>query len=267
MKAIFNKEIIDDNRMILDANDRALQYGDGLFETIVVGRNQINLLDYHYSRLIEGTKVLGFYLPKYFTFQYLNACISELKSCNKLLEPVRVKVQVWRSSGGFYEPLTNASNILITIQPHEPLNSLLGNVGIATTIKNYPSPFSQFKTINALQYILGSIERQKSSYDDLIILDQDGNISELLYSNIFWIKDEVFYTPSLHTGCVQGVMRSFLIDRIVYNKIELREIEVSPDELKHADHVFATNATGIIPITGVDGIEYPIFSQLNEIIN
>ena len=152
MKAIFNKEVIDDRRLILNVNDRAIQYGDGLFETIFAGRNQINLLDYHYSRLQQGSKVLGFNLPDYFSLQYLNTSISELKSSNKITGSVRVKVQVWRSSGGFYEPLTNTSNILIIIQPFKSQNKFLENVGIATSVLNYPSPYSQFKTLNALKY-------------------------------------------------------------------------------------------------------------------
>ena len=114
---------------------------------------------------------------------------------------------------------------------------------------------------------MGSIEKQKSGYEDLIILDQKENISELLYSNIFWIKKEVFYTPSLLTGCVKGVMRSYLIDRMQEKGIEYNEISASLDILRKVDHVFATNAAGIISITGIDGIEYEIYPRIVEIMD
>jgi len=266
MKAIFNKEIINDHNLLLDVDDRAIQYGDGLFETIIIGENHINLLDYHYSRLLEGVEALNIELPSYFTLQYLKTSIPELININKFIEPARIKVQVWRSSGGFYEPLSNSANILITIRHHKSPKNLLKNVGIATSTKNYLSPYSKFKTTNALNYILASIEKQNSNYDDLIILDQDGNISELLYSNIFWIKKDIFYTPSLNTGCVCGVMRSFLIDRIVHKGIELKEIRMRPDTLKNVDHVFATNAAGIIPIVGINGVRYKVYPGLNNIV-
>ena len=171
MKAIFNKEIFNDQKLILNVDDRAIQYGDGIFETIIIRDGTPDLLDYHYQRLKEGAKALGFNLPDYFTKQNLKTSILQLIKVNKLNSPVRIKVQVWRSSGGFYEPHSYSSNVLLTIRKHSDQKTVLKNVGILSSVKNYLSPYSQFKTSNALKYILGSIEKQKSNYDDMIILD------------------------------------------------------------------------------------------------
>jgi branched-chain amino acid aminotransferase/4-amino-4-deoxychorismate lyase len=266
MKVLFNKELIDNDHLFISIENRAFQYGDGLFETIIVGKGHVDLLDYHYSRLRKGTQTLSIELPGYFTNPYLKKSISKLVDLNEINGPVRIKLQVWRSSGGRYEPVSNSSNILITASPHNPEKRMLNNVGIARAIMNYPSPFSQFKTISALKYVLGSIEKQKTGNDDLIILDQMGNISELLYSNIFWIKDGVFYTPSLLTGCVKGVMRSYLIDKLKIKKINFYEIETSPDSLRDADYIFATNAAGITPIVKLFGQKFNVYSDLDQII-
>jgi branched-chain amino acid aminotransferase/4-amino-4-deoxychorismate lyase len=266
MKAIFNKEIINDQKLILNVDDRAIQYGDGIFETIIIRDRAPDLLDFHYQRLKEGAKVLGFNLPDYFTKQNLQTSILQLIKVNKLNNPVRIKVQVWRSSGGFYEPHSCSSNILLTVRKHSDQKTVLKNVGILSSVKNYLSPYSQFKTSNALKYILGSIEKQKSNYDDMIILDTEGHVSELLYSNIFWIKKEIFYTPSLDTGCVRGVMRSFLIDKMMEKGGYVEEIKTFPDRLNHVDHVFATNAAGFMPITRINGRDYEIYPDLNEIM-
>jgi branched-subunit amino acid aminotransferase/4-amino-4-deoxychorismate lyase len=267
MKAIFNKEIIDDQILKLDADDRALHYGDGLFETIIVGKNRINLLDYHYSRLAEGAEVLGILLPEYFTLTYLKGSISELVNLNQLSGTLRIKVQIWRSPGGLYEPSTNTCHILITIRSHLLTNTILKNVGIAQSVRNHPSPFSQFKTISALKYILASIEKHDKGYDDLVILDEKGRISELLYSNIFWIKKGIFYTPSLRTGCIKGVMRSYIVEKFMEKGIAFSEVNTPPAMLRDAEYVFATNAGGIVPIVEIDDIKYPIFSELHNMID
>jgi len=265
MKAIFNKEIFNDQKLLLNVDDRALQYGDGIFETIIFRNYDLNLLDYHYARLIEGSKVLGFNLPDYFTYQYLKTSMIQLVEVNRLNRPVRIKVQVWRSSGGFYEPHSNSSNVLLTVRNQNAQNPLLKNVGIASAVRNYLTPYSQFKTSNALKYILSSLEKQKLGYDDLIILDIDGHISELLYSNIFWINKDIFYTPSLETGCIRGVMRSYLMDKLMEKGVQVEEIKSLPDGLIHVDHVFATNATGIIPITRINGRDYEISPNMKAI--
>ncbi len=259
MKAIFNNEIINDKELSLEAEDRAFQYGDGIFETIIVRARSNKLLKYHYDRLKEGAAVLNFQLPSYFDIQYLKSSILKLIQENDINRTARIKVFSWRKKGGYYTPESRSSNLLINASIYLEEKEILNNVGISNSIRNHLSPYSQFKTMNSIKYILASIEKEDSGYDDMIILNEKDQVSELLYSNIFWVKNNIFYTPSLQTGCIKGVMRSYLIERLEEKGHSVKEVNVTPEKLLDADHVFATNASGIKHITNITGNRFKIF--------
>ena len=267
MKAIYNNEIISDVEPRMTVHDRAFQYGDGVFETVIFRDNHVNLLEYHYKRLAEGAAVLCFDLPEYLSVDYLKESFRQLQNFNQIEGPLRFKVQAWRFTGGFYEPESTMSNLLITVQKHSQRDNPLKNVGISNRIRNHWSPFSQFKTLNSLSYIVASLERKGSNHDDLIILDQEGYISELLYSNIFWFRDDIFYTPSLSTGCIRGVMRSHILDQLKLKGYPSMEVQAYPEDLGKSTHIFAANSAGITHITGFNGNNYTIFQKLEGIIN
>ena len=267
MKAIFNNEIINDKELLMDVDDRAFQYGDGVFETIIIRNNSSKLLKYHCNRLIEGARVLNFQLPAYFNIQFLESSIFMLIQENGIKSATRIKVQVWRKKGGYYKPESNISNLLITVNVHKDEVGTLKNVGISKSVNNHYTTYSEFKTLNALKYIIASIEKEESHFDDMIILDQIGNISELLYSNIFWIKKNIFYTPSLETGCIRGVMRSYLIERLKEKRIQLMEVKVTPEQVYMADYVIATNASGIRSIIGIADVQYKVYPDFEKIID
>ena len=110
------------------------------------------------------------------------------------------------------------------------------------------------------------MEKEDAGFDDMIILDEKGRISELLYSNIFWIKNGIFYTPSLQTGCIKGVMRSYLIDKLIIDGITLREVNSPPEKLFLADHVIATNASGIRSVIEIAEIRFDAYPELEKLI-
>lgn len=267
MKAIYNNEFIGDGDLCLTVYDRALQYGDGLFETIIIRQEQVNLIEYHHRRISAGAAVLCFELPEYLSVDYLKRSFHQLREINHLTGPLRFKVQVWRSAGGRYEPESASSNLLITVTNHMEGTKLLEHVGISKKIRNHYSVYSQFKTMNSLPYILASIEKKKAGHDDLVILDQNGFVSELLFSNIFWIREGIFHTPALNTGCIRGVMRSYVMDQCKARGISVKEVSAYPSELGRSEHIFATNAAGITHITGFNGRTFEIFQNIEEIVN
>ena len=266
MKAIYNNEIINDGELLIETDDRALQYGDGIFETIIIRKNPNKLIKYHYERLVNGAAALNFQLPIYFNLQYLESSIFKLIHENEIKYAARIKVQVWRKKGGFYRPESKTSNLLITVNAHIEEPETLKNVGISKSVTNNYTAYSQFKTLNAIKYIIASMEKDESSVNDLLILDQNGNISELLYSNIFWVKDSIFYTPSLETGCIRGVMRTYLIERLKETNIAFAEVNATPEQLYRAEYAFATNASGIRPIIGINNIPYNVYPDFDKII-
>ena len=267
MKAIYDRHIVDQENSGLPYSNRGFLYGDGLFETIIFRNGRVKYLQDHFERITGGCRTFSLALPDYFNIDYLDGEIRKLIEKNGLAEPVRIKLAVWRRSGGLYEPDRHDVHFLILVNRIDKM--VPGNksrVGFSTRVFNYQSLWSSFKTLSSLPYTLAGIEKKEKGFDDIILLDKDGNISEFLNSNIFWIRENVFYTPSLNTGCIRGVMRSCLIRKLKGMDIGVQEVEAGKDVLLKADHVFSANVGGLIPVTGIEGQVFEEYPDLQDLL-
>jgi branched-chain amino acid aminotransferase len=85
-------------------------------------------------------------------------------------------------------------------------------------------------------------------------------------SNVFWMKDEIIFTPSLSEGCVDGVFRRWLLEKLRDTRYELKEHACEISDLQNADEIFLTNAIrGIRPVKKFDDKNYPI-NKTRELI-
>ena len=240
MKAIFNSRLIEIDSLALNIKNRAFCYGDGLFETIVTGPNRINLTDFHLQRLTRACQVLELEPPQ-LSSQTLNEMISQLADINQLKGNIRAKIQVWREEGGLYTPEQSASSFLLQVaETTKPAFTEGGAVGVSESSKVSHNAISFAKTMSALPYVLAGIEMRQKNLDEIILLDDQGNLAETHSSNLFWVEGNKIFTPSLQTGCIEGIMR-----RLILETLEVKEVLAKPEILLQADSIFNSNASGI----------------------
>ncbi|MEN7551195.1 aminotransferase class IV [Rapidithrix thailandica] len=252
MHISYNFRVIPSTELKIPYSDRAFQYGDGLFETMVFQYGKVCYFQDHMYRLRSGMKAFSFDNLQRLDADLIFQHILQLVQYNRIEEQATVKIQVWRKEGGKYSPQSNDFNILISLRSrpgvttHHPIH-----LGISQTSQVTFSLWSQFKTCNALPYILAGIEKQQSPYDDLILLNQQGYLSECIASNLYWIKRDCLYTPSIQTGCVSGIFRKNLLRSLQTHGIPYQEVEEKAEVLHQADHVFTTNVQGIVSVNKV----------------
>jgi branched-chain amino acid aminotransferase/4-amino-4-deoxychorismate lyase len=240
MKAIFNSRITTLEKISLISKNRAFCYGDGLFETIVTGPQRINLIDLHLKRLKKGCEELNLDFQE-FNPEKIKRMIAEIAEENGISGTLRSRLQLWRKPGGLYSPSSKESEFLIEVSPStQPLFSMANGLGISEKANVNYSAISFAKTMSALPYVLAGIEMKERALDDIVLLNSAGYLAETHSSNLFWSKDNIVFTPALSSGCVEGVMRTFIM-----NQIEVKEVLASPSVLNFADSVFTTNASGI----------------------
>lgn len=244
MKAIFNDMVVAQLSLTLD--DRGLQYGDGLFETIIVKNGSIQLVENHVDRLKRGMRALQMEVPSYFTVAFFIEKITALTEINQLNTMV-VNIVVWRKPGGLYTPAWNQVNYLIKCRPYEEKEKTIRKMGICRSVSNTFQVYAAYKS-NSLKYVLAGLEKKEKALDDLIILDIKGNISETMDKNIFWQFGSDYFTPSLNTGCIAGVMREHLLASLIRQGKKVAQVESKPEVLKQADRIFACNASGIYEV-------------------
>jgi 4-amino-4-deoxychorismate lyase len=272
MKVLYDERIIDEAEFSLPFSSRAWRYGDGIFETMTLRNGEIWHWPLHWQRLSNAMSVLGLIWNKEMTWQNFTKEIEYLLDQEKIVDGV-VKIYVWRSGGGKYKPDTDLAEYCIAAESinHMDHKKTVPLAGFCTQVQNMPSPYSHFKRLNSLHYVLAAREMKAHGWGEIILCDYDDNVSEALYSNIFWYTKGRFYTPSLGTGCIEGTFRSAFIQYLKKSGIPVDEVKSKPGHMLSADSVFTTNAGGVQIIKQIGGHTFdmpPVVDDyLNELVN
>jgi branched-chain amino acid aminotransferase/4-amino-4-deoxychorismate lyase len=258
MKAIYNGQITKESSIMSLSGNRGFCYGDGMFETFAIHQGKIRLLGYHLDRLKNGLDILKLHPPDNFPAS-IKSFFDLLIRENTITGKARGRVYVWRSKGGLFTPEKQTSEYLITVEPSDFHSTrVCENAGICKSVTNYLSPFSSIKTLSALKYVLAGIEKKDRGLDEIILTDADGHISECLSSNMFIVKDQTFFTPPLSTGCIEGIMRRWIIETLSGSGVEVQEKLFDVQTLLDADHIFSSNVFGIKHIKKIDHKEFEV---------
>lgn len=273
----FNGKFLHANEPVIHSDNRSFQYGDGLFETIRYSNGNLMFFDDHYERLKRGIKFLGLQLPEYFDLHFLKRQIVETAESNDISLNARVKVTLFRSGAGKYEPETNAPEFLIKTTPlYRPdyqWNENGLHLGLFEKMQKPCDELSNFKTTSSLLYVLAAIHKKESGFDESIILNVKGNVADAIYANVFIVKEMKIYTPSLSEAGVDGVMRKQVLRIANKNGYKTSEKSINLRDLLEADEIFLTNAIkGIVWVNRFSGKTYSnavsseLMNKLNELI-
>jgi branched-chain amino acid aminotransferase len=245
----YNGRFFANDETVLSVNNHSYRYGDGVFETMKVIKENILFGDHHFERLFAGLKVLKFNTPVLFIKQRIEEEIKELCKKNNCGELARIRLSVSRGNGGLYD-CDNQFSYLIECWPLEQSISPLNENGLIIDIfpdaRKSIDVFSNLKSANYLPYVMAAIWAKENKLNDALILNARDRICDATIANVFWIKDDTIYTPPLNEGCVAGVMRQWILAFGRILDFPVNEALLTKDILLNADEVFLTNV-----ITGV----------------
>ena len=265
-----NGQLLSADKPLFALDNRAFRYGDALFETIRCHQLVPLLFDFHYERLIRGMSMLEIQFTHLPSREQLLEFIANLITRNRIYGDCRVRLTVFRADGGLYTPESNKPHFLIETTPLSTKGYELNEKGLLVDVyteeRKSESGFSPFKTGNSLLFVMAGLHKSRSGLNDVLITNTKGKIIEALASNLFWIKENVFYTPLRSSGCVDGVMRRQVLLLLKQNGYEVQELVGATKELLlDADEIFITNAIqGIQWVVGLDDKRY--FSKLTKVI-
>ncbi|MCM5663598.1 aminotransferase class IV [Galbibacter mesophilus] len=252
----FNGEILAAGTHFLNEENRGLRYGDALFETIRVVNNKIFFWESHYLRLMASMRIMRMEIPMSFTMEFLQQEIERTIQENGLeSKPARIRITVYRNTGGFYTPENNEITYIIeAVELEHPFYILKDSSCEVELFKDHyvnSGLLASLKSNNKILNVLAGIFAKENDYDNCLLLNEKKNVIEATNGNLFLVKGNILKTPPISEGCLNGILRKQLIEIIEKSDdLELKEESISPFELQKADELFTTNViSGITSIT------------------
>ncbi|NTS42816.1 aminotransferase class IV [Flavisolibacter sp. BT320] len=243
MQVCFNGDFFPANAPLLSVQNRSFKWGDGVFETAKVYRGKLLLAALHYERLAVSLRLLGITAGESLDLNQLTATVLELCRRNKCLPSARVRLAVFRQEDG------SAGYSLEAIPLPETTNSWQEE-GLEIVL--YPfarksmDAFANLKSANFLSYVLAQQYAVERGVDDALVLNAQSFLCDSSKANLFLIKGKNIYTPALHQGCINGVMRRIVLQECKKLGYRVFQDEVEESALLSADEVFLTNAIQVI---------------------
>ncbi|NNF41165.1 MAG: aminodeoxychorismate lyase [Woeseiaceae bacterium] len=238
-------------------DDRAFQYGDGLFETVAIRDGQPRLWPRHLERLARGCGCLGIDLPD---IAALSRWIQEAL-WRSAEDPSYCIAKIVVSSGaaqrGYGRERRLAAETYVGIYPGARQASHHYRDGVDTVVCDtrlaLHSVTAGLKTLNRLEQVLAGSERIVRGAFEGLTLDADGRLICGTMSNVFIVSGNRVMTPALQRCGVAGVMRAHAIESLQRDGITVDVCDVAVADLWAADEVFLANSQfGVLPVRRCD---------------
>ena len=242
-----------------------LHYGCGAFEGVraynTVNGTAIFRLEDHTKRLFNSAKILRMKIP--FTFEQVMEAQKEVVRANKL-ESAYIRPLTWIGSEKLgVSPKGNTVQLMVAAWNW---GAYLGEDGMTRGIRVKTSSFTRHhvnvtmcnaKAVsNYTNSILANTEATDDGYDEALLLDPQGFVSEGSGENIFIVRDGKVYTPDPSAGALNGITRNTVFAICADLGIEVSEKRITRDEVYISDEAFFTGtAAEVTPIRELDRVQ------------
>ncbi len=242
-----------------------LHYGCGAFEGVraynAAGGTAIFRLQEHTERLFNSAKILRMKIP--FTQEQVREAQREVVRVNGL-DSCYIRPLTWIGSEKL--GVSTKGNTVHLMVAAWPWGAYLGEEGMKRGIRVKTSSYTrhhvnitmtQAKAVsNYTNSILANMEALDDGYDEALLLDASGFVSEGAGENLFIIKKGVVYTPDLSAGALNGITRDTIFAICQDQGLKLVEKRITRDEVYICDEAFFTGtAAEVTPIRELDRIE------------
>jgi 4-amino-4-deoxychorismate lyase len=238
------------NGILSNANNLQLDsgffFGRGAFETFPVTNSPFFLED-HLSRLNKALMILNI---------------------NSFIEPSYIEdiIKAFNISNCVLKIAVSEKNIVITTRPFSYTQEKYAegfNIVLSELKRNPYSTTSFIKSFNYTDNIMEKEKYVKQGFDEVIFLNTNNKLSEGSASNIFFVKSEKLYTPTIECGLLDGIVRKWII-----NNFTVEQGFYTLDDLIASDEIFLTNSVmGVMKVSAFNGKTFNKTTKYNSILD
>jgi len=269
VKSIFSKFVWFDGKYVpiekanVPVTTHAIHYGTSIFEGIRAYWNSKNLhifrLDEHITRFRNSGKYYSISLN--FSDKEIKNAIVNLCKKNKMKKSCYIRPFYFVGQYGINLHVTEKAPTQVAVFMF-PFGDLFNKKGITAGVSSWRKfsvssiPPQAKMGGNYLNSILATQESKRNGYDEAILLDKFGNLSEAPGENIFLIINNEIITPPTSSSALKGITRDSVFKLAEDRDYKVREREITRSELYIADEIFLSGtAAELTPIIKVDDLK------------
>ena len=251
---LHNDDIIDTHEKTLSAGQTGLLNGWGVFSTIRVADGVLWAFERHWERMQHDAQLMHVPFPS--DPNWMKTRLLRLTEANSAFNAT-LRVAVVRNRGGFFEGPDQIRDFDV-IAFTTGLNPWGG--GVRLTIKPHAryaqSEFAGVKVMSWGQNLARYEEAHQRGFDEVLLLNERGEVSECTSANVFALRANEVWTPPLNSGCLPGVTRALLLEEVRVPGIQVLERTMLPKDLEDVDQVFISSTTrDFLPVWEIEGLK------------
>lgn len=229
--------------MMIPMNDRAIYFGDGVYEATFVVNHVIFALEEHLDRLYNSLKIME--IPLKMTREEMT---KELQMVTDLVDTDDTYMLYWQISRGtgmrnHIFPESGEPNLLITIRK-VPMKNIYEKTYKLISLEDIRFLMCNVKTLNLIPSVIAN-QRAKEAGCDEVIFHRGERVTECAHSNVSILKNGVFQTAPTDHLILPGITRKHLIEIAMSNHIPVLEEPFTLEDLRNADEVIVTSSSAL----------------------
>jgi len=251
---LHNDAVLDTGQKDLAAGQVGLLNGWGVFSTIRVADGVLFAFERHWERMRRDAVRMRVPFPE--DAQWLKTRLMRLVEANDA-QNATLRVVVVRNRGGLFEaPNLDRDFDLIAFTTNLRQWGDSARLTMKAQARHAQCEFAGAKILSWSQNLTWYEEAHEQGFDEVVLLNERGEVSECTSANIFAIRGDEIATPPLNSGCLPGITRELLLEQIHLPGVSLVEKTLLPRDLEGADQIFITSSTrDLLPVSHVEGLK------------
>ena len=234
-----NEELLPVEKTRLSPGQAGLVCGWGLFTTVRIVEGEAFAYERHWRRLEKDAALIR--MPVIHSGARVRVHLREVIRANKAEEACARIYLVWNTPGYWKSEETMPAVDLVITSADLPKFSETVRLTSREHGRHAASPLAGVKTISWLNSVWAVAEAQREGFDEVILLNERGEVSECTAANVFIVKNGKVLTPPLSSGCLEGVTRGILMEVAADAGTSVTEQTLRLNDLYEADEVFITS--------------------------
>ena len=233
---LYNERIVPSDEAILRPGQLGLLAGWGVFTTLRIYKGIPFAFERHWERLQRDARLLHVEIPV--GRDELRRRLLELARRNRCPE-ASMRLCIVRSQGGVFEgPGSGNRSDVVAFTIDVPRRRGAAGLALRPNGRHAESPFAGTKTLSWAHNLTFVETAQQQGFDEVILLNERGEVAECTSANIFAVRNGVTYTPPPAGGPLPGITRLVMLEELAE---PVEEKVLYADDLYEADEVFITS--------------------------